>query len=99
MHTLATKCTKCGQKDLRCHDLMCQDTYRLHKRVKELSFEKGKNLPSSLVSAILVVAVSGLVIIGYDCYSHPDGKVANQLKALVGPTGMQSIAKTSKSTL
>ncbi len=83
MHSLPTSCLRCKNKNLKSHDIMCEDTYRLHKRISQLSGERKSPHTHPLVSAMLVVAVSGLAIMGWDYYAHPDGMIATQVKSLV----------------
>jgi hypothetical protein len=83
MHSGPTKCTRCKNKTLRSHDILCEDTYRLHKRIQQLGGEHESPHSSPMMSAMLVVALSGLAIMGWDYYSHPKGLIATQVNALV----------------
>ena len=81
---------------------MCEtDTYRLHKRLSELSVDRGKKYVSQLYSGMLVVSMVALGLIAYDCYSHPTGVVATQAKELMSllPTGSTVASKKTPNSL
>lgn len=91
-------CRRCKKKDLNSYDILCEDTYRLHKRVSQLMSENRKASPytSPLLSAMIVLSVSSLAIIGYDYFKNPDGIVAKQAQSIIAmlPTVSKSIAKS-----
>jgi hypothetical protein len=92
-------CRRCKHKTLSQHDILTGDTYVLDKRITQLSLgaDRSPRRSSQFTSAVVVLAVSGLGIMGYDCYAHPDGPIAKQAKAVISmlPShGSETIARS-----
>lgn len=95
MCTGVTKCRRCKNKSVEPHDIMCDtDTYRLHRRLSQLSVDRSKKHASQFYSAVLVLSMTSLGLMGYDCYKNPNGAVATQAKELLSllPSSGSSVA-------
>ena len=83
MSTGVQACRRCKNNQLEHRNIDCEDTYRLHKRVSELTSEHRKDSPysSPMLSALLVLSVSSIGIGAYDFFKNPDGILAKQAQA------------------
>ena len=100
MHSAATKCTRCKQKNTRAHDILCEDTYRLHKRIKELSSQAYNPYSNPLISGMVIIALASMAVLAYEYAFHPTGQVAQGIKNLLpNSESVPVIAKKAPGTL